>query len=772
MTHPKRPVRILPPEDFLDLRLSDPADKAGGVPAVTNAFKHVMEETGFLKGMKLLMHMNQKDGFDCPGCAWPDPEHRSGVAEYCENGAKALAEEATDKRLDGSFFRKHSVEEMSRWSDYEIGKAGRLVQPLYLAADSSHYKPLGWPEAFEILGSKLKSLDSPDEAVFYTSGRTSNEAAFLYQLFVRQYGTNNMPDCSNMCHESSGVGLKETLGIGKGSVTLEDIHAAELILVIGQNPGTNHPRMLSALKKCKQNGGKIIHVNPIPEAGLKKFSHPQDPMDLLNGGQALADLYIQVRINGDVAFLKGIMKLLRDMEQEDPGSAFDHTFIREKTAGFETLDEDLARVDIEECLRLSGVSTGELSQAAEMVASHSKIIICWAMGLTQHRNGVENIREVVNLLLLRGAIGKPGAGTCPVRGHSNVQGDRTVGIVEKPSEAFLKALDKHFGIRSPREHGYDTVHAIEAMEAGKVKVFMGMGGNFISATPDSERTGRAMQNCELSVQVSTKLNRAHLVTGREALILPCLSRSERDMQPSGQQFVTVENSMGIVHSSRGDRKPASAVLLSEPAIVAGIARATFGDQSPVNWATMVNDYDNVREAIEAVIPGFDDYNLRVREPGGFSLPNCAREGWFDTPDGKAQFTINPLPDNAPAEGHFVLMTIRSHDQFNTTIYGLDDRYRGIYNERRVLLMNRRDMAIGDFYKGQVVHLKSHFKGSIREAHNFRIIPYDIAQGCLAAYFPETNNLVPLEDRARGSHTPASKFVEVSVIKAEDAAPAL
>lgn len=769
MTHNKRSVNILPPENFLDLRLEEPADKAGGVPAVTNAFKHVLEETGFASGMKLLMNMNQKEGFDCPGCAWPDPEKRSSVAEYCENGAKALAEEATDKRLDGAFFRKHSVEEMSRWSDYEIGKAGRLVQPMYLAADSSHYKPIGWPEAFEKMARHLKALDLPDEAVFYTSGRTSNEAAFLYQLFVRQFGTNNLPDCSNMCHESSGVGLKETLGIGKGSVTLQDLHEAELILVMGQNPGTNHPRMLSALKKCKQNGGKIIHVNPIPEAGLKKFSHPQDPMDLLTGGQVLSDLYVQVRINGDIAFLKGVMKLLRDKELANPGTVYDHEFILEKTAGFKALDAALAKVDIAECLRLSGVTQGELSQVAEMVATHSKMICCWAMGLTQHRNGVENIQEVVNLLLLRGAIGKPGAGTCPVRGHSNVQGDRTVGIVERPAEAFLDALDRHFGIRSPREHGYDTVHAIEAMEQGKVKVFMGMGGNFISATPDSERTGQAMQNCALSVQVSTKLNRAHLVTGTEALILPCLARSERDMQAEGQQFVTVENSMGIVHQSKGDRKPASDVLLSEPAIVAGIAHAAFGDDSPVAWSTITNNYDTIREHIAAVIPGFEDYNQKVRQPGGFALPNCTREGWFDTPDGKAQFTVNPLPDNEPPAGRFVLMTIRSHDQFNTTIYGLDDRYRGIFNERRVLLMNRRDMAKGDFYKGQVVHLRSHFRDEEREANNFKIVPYDIAEGCLAAYFPETNNLVALEDRAHKSHTPASKFIEVSVIKEENPA---
>lgn len=765
MSQLKRDVSILPPEEFAELRLGEPADKAGGVPAVNTALRHVLEETGFAKGMTLLSKMNQTSGFDCPGCAWPDPKKRSSVAEYCENGAKALAEEATNKRLEGSFFKKHTVEELSRWTDFEIGKAGRLVQPMLLEKGSSHYKPVSWSEAFGLIGRELRGLDSADEAVFYTSGRTSNEAAFLYQLFVRAYGTNNLPDCSNMCHESSGVGLTETLGIGKGSVTLEDLYEARLILVMGQNPGTNHPRMLSALKRCKQNGGTIVTVNPLPEAGLKKFAHPQDPVDLLTGGQLLADLFVQVRINGDVAFLKGVLKLLWEQEKQAPGTVFDQEFIETYTEQLGDLQAHLDTISLEDCLKGAGVSYGAISQVAELVAKHEKIIVCWAMGLTQQRNGVDNIRELVNLLLLRGAIGKPGAGTCPVRGHSNVQGDRTMGIVEKPSEAFLARLEAHFQTTMPRAHGYDTVHAIEAMEQGKAKVFIGMGGNFISATPDSLRTGQAMQNCRLTVHVSTKLNRAHLVTGAQALILPCLARSERDMQASGQQFVTVENSMGVVHSSTGDRRPASDLLLSEPLIVAGMAKATLGDASTIDWSHLVAHYDHIREAIEAVIPGFERFNERVRQKGGFYLPNGVRERKFNTPSGKARFTVNPLPQQTVAAGHYVLMTIRSHDQFNTTIYGMDDRYRGVYNERRVLFMNRKDMAKADLFKGQVVHLRSHFEGKVREARNFKIVPYDIASGCLAAYFPETNNLVPLEDRAARSFTPVSKCIEVSLVEA-------
>ncbi len=760
----KRDVSILPPEQFADLKLTTPKDKAAGVPAVMVAMKHLSEEFGVWQGIKVLSKMNQKEGFDCPGCAWPDPEKRSNLGEYCENGAKALAEEATQKRVTPEFFSKYSVEELSQLTDYEIGKAGRITEPMYLAADSSHYKPISWEEAFRLISNKLNSLDSPNEAVFYTSGRTSNEAAFLYQLFVRQYGTNNLPDCSNMCHESSGKGLSETVGIGKGSVTLKDLYEAEVVMVMGQNPGTNHPRMLIALEKCKKNGGKIINVNPIPEAGTNAFIDPQNPLAIIKGGSQLTDQYLQVKVNGDVALLKAVMMLLLEAEKKNPGQVFDLDFIKEKTEGYDELIAQLESMDFDAVVVASGVSESEIRALADLLAQKKKIIICWAMGLTQHENGVDNIREIVNLLLLKGSIGKPGAGTCPVRGHSNVQGDRTMGIWEKPKEAFLKKLDAHFGIDTPRAHGYDSVEAIEAMHADKVKVFFAMGGNFISATPDSQLTGEAMQNCELTVQVSTKLNRSHLVTGQEALILPCISRSEEDIQNGNQQFLTVENSMGVVHKTEGKFKPASSQLMSEPAIVAQLGAATFGENSPVRWSEMTDNYDQIRNHIEATIPGFESYNKRVRKPGGFDLPNGARTGDFTTPSGKAHFTVNPLPDNQVAAGHLVMMTVRTHDQFNTTIYGMDDRYRGVLNERRVVLMNPADMAEKDLKKEEVIHLKSHFKGEERMARNFKVVPYNIAKGCVGTYFPEANVLVPIGSVAKGSNTPVSKFVEVEIIK--------
>ena len=760
----KRDVSILPPEKFADLKLSSLKEKAAGLPAVVTAMKHLSEELGIWQGIKVLNKMNQKEGFDCPGCAWPDPKKRSSLGEYCENGVKALAEEATQKRVNPEFFSKYSVEELSLLTDYEIGKAGRITEPMYLAADSSHYAPISWDAAFEKIGEKLRALPSPDEAVFYTSGRTSNEAAFLYQLFVRQYGTNNLPDCSNMCHESSGKGLSETLGIGKGSVTLEDIYEAEVVMVMGQNPGTNHPRMLIALEKCKKNGGQVVNINPIPESGTNTFIDPQNPLAILKGGTKINDLYLQVRVNGDVALLKAVMYLLLEAEKKAPGTVFDLDFIKEKCTGYEELIAHLETTDFEQAVADSGVSEGQIRVLAAMLARKKKIIICWAMGLTQQENGVQNIREIVNLLLLKGSIGKPGAGTCPVRGHSNVQGDRTMGIWEKPKEAFLAKLDEHFGIQTPREHGYDSVDAIKAMHENKVKVFIAMGGNFISATPDSQLTGEAMQNCELTVQVSTKLNRSHLVTGKEAIILPCISRSERDIQQGQQQFVTVENSMGVVHKSEGKFTPASDQLMSEPAIVAGIAQATFGIDSPINWEAMCSQYDTIRNHIEATIPGFDQYNERVRKPGGFDLPNGARQGEFLTSDHKAHFTLNPIPENKIKPGNLIMMTVRTHDQFNTTIYGMDDRYRGIHNERRVVLMNQADMAERGLEKEQVIHLKSHFRGEERMARNFKVVPFDIAPGCIATYFPEANVLVPINSVAKGSNTPVSKFVEVEIVK--------
>ncbi|MCL4155995.1 UNVERIFIED_CONTAM: hypothetical protein GTU68_014816, partial [Idotea baltica] len=628
--------------------------------------------------------MNQMTGFDCPGCAWPDPDDkRSLLAEYCENGAKAFAEEATTKRVDPDFFARYSVKELSQGTDLWIGKQGRLTHPMILKPGNTHYEPISWDDAFSLIGKELKGLQSPDEAIFYTSGRTSNEAAFLYQLFVRMYGTNNLPDCSNMCHESSGQGLSQTVGIGKGSVTLEDLHEAEVIMVVGQNPGTNHPRMLTALQKCKQNGGKIITVNPLPEAGLMRFKHPQQLNGVFGKGTDLTDVFLQVKINEDIALSKALMLLMQEAEEQNPGTVWDRDFIDGFTDGYEEFIADLQQYNFQELVDQSGVSEKEIRKAAGLLIRHKKIIICWAMGLTQHKNGVANIQEMVNMLLLKGSIGKPGAGTCPVRGHSNVQGDRTMGIWEKPKSAFLDRLQAVFDFNPPREHGFDTVHAIEAMHDGKAKIFIAMGGNFLSATPDTEITGEALRKCKLTVQISTKLNRSHLIHGETALILPCLARSEKDIREKGKQVVSVENSMGKVHPSAGTLSPASDHLLSEPAIVSSLAKSVLNESPSTDWEKWANDYDKIRELIEQCIPGFEDYNVRLRQPGGFYLPNGARERKFNTPDGKAHFSINPTSQHTLEPNQYLMTTVRSHDQYNTTIYGLDDRYRGIYNERRV-----------------------------------------------------------------------------------------
>lgn len=733
---------------------------AAGFPAVSSSIAHLSKELGLFQGLRIMAKVNQKGGIDCPGCAWPDPAHRSKLGEYCENGAKAIAEEATSARVSPEFFAKHALEELSTWSDYELGKAGRITHPMLLRKGASHYESISWDEAFHHISQKIKKYN-PNESVFYTSGRTGNETAFLYQLMVRKLGTNNLPDCSNMCHESSGVGLGETLGVGKGSVTLSDLYEAEVIMVMGQNPGTNHPRMLSALQKCKQNGGKIIHVNPLPEAGTTKFIDPQSPLEILKGGTTIADLFLQVKINGDLALLKLIMKGL--LEREDAGEdvGIDHDFIQKNTENVAEFLADIRNTDEAKCYEQSGLSKEEVDACIELIAKHQKIIICWAMGITQHRNGVANVQEIVNLLLMKGAIAKPGAGTCPVRGHSNVQGDRTMGIYEKPSKSFLESLEKHFNFTPPQEHGYDVVDSISAMNEGKVKVFMAMGGNFISATPDSELTARAMQKVELSVQISTKLNRSHIITGDEAIILPCKSRVELDEQGGVVQFQSVENSMGVVHRSKGSFAPASEALKSEVRIVCELSSALFPEEKEqwINWA---QDYNLVRDEIEATIPGFTDFNRRVRISGGFDLPNVAREGLFI--EGKAKFTVNDLPDYNLSEGQLIMMTIRSHDQYNTTIYGLDDRYRGIFNERRVILMHRDDMKERGLQTKDIVSIHSDFLGERRSVREFIVVDFDIAKGCCATYFPEANALVPLKSVAKKSNTPASKFIEVVVEK--------
>ncbi len=758
------------PETLLKMKLGKISDAAAGVTGVKVAVKHVFSEMGPARGLKALFNLNQKGGVDCPSCAWPDPDDdRSVIGEYCENGAKAIAEEATSKKLTAAFFKENSIADLALLNDYEIGKKGRLAEPMYLAEGASHYQPITWENAFIKIAEQLNSCSDPNEAVFYTSGRTSNEAAFLYQLFVRQFGTNNLPDCSNMCHESSGVALGESLGIGKGSVKLEDFYEAEVIFIIGQNPGTNHPRMLSALQKAKENGATIISVNPLPETGLVAFKDPQSIKGALGIKARLTDLFLQVRINGDLALLQAISYLLLQEEAQNPGSVWDADFIEKQTFGFNEWQAHIQSKDLNFLVEQSGIALDQIKETVDAIKNKKKIIACWAMGLTQHRNAVDTIKEVVNLLIAKGSIGKPGAGTCPVRGHSNVQGDRTMGIYEKPSKVFLDNLERVFEFEMPREHGYDVVDCIRAMHQNKVKVFIAMGGNFLSATPDTLYTAEALQNTQLTVQISTKLNRSHLITGKEALILPCFGRTDEDVLNGELQFVTTENSMGVIQMSKGVLKPVSNHLKSEPMIVCHMAKAVFGDNSVVNWDRYMEHYDRIRWDIERCIPGFDLYNDRVRLPGGFYLPNSSREGNFSvTSTGKANFNCADVEPIVLEEGELMMQTLRSHDQFNTTIYGLDDRYRGITNERRVIFMNERDIEMQGFKAGDRVDLFNYHGGRERVARNFIIVPFSIPKNCAATYFPETNVLVPIESVAKKSNTPTSKMVILRLRKHEEA----
>ncbi|PYS90880.1 MAG: hypothetical protein DMF64_13830 [Acidobacteria bacterium] len=751
-----------PPVALTGLRMTGVDKIAGGVPAIISTMKYAFGEMGALRSLRTLARVNQPDGFDCPGCAWPEPDAERAHIEFCENGAKHVADEATTKRVTPEFFRLWSVTKLTEQTDLWLNQQGRLTHPSLRRKGSDNYEPVSWDEAFKLIADELNALALPDEAIFYTSGRTSNEAAFLYQLFVRQFGTNNLPDCSNMCHESSGTALTETIGVGKGTVTLADFAQADAIFIIGQNPGTNHPRMLSTLEQAKQRGAKIVHINPLPETGLHAFKHPQDVLHLLGSGTRLADLFLQVRVNGDVALLQGICKEVLAAEAARPGTVLDQEFIKAHTVGFDEYVAALESVDWVEIVEACGVARAELKAAADIYVKAERVIVCWAMGLTQHKNAVANIQEIVNLLLLRGNIGRAGAGVCPVRGHSNVQGDRTMGIWERPTAAFLDSLAREFNFMPPRAHGYDTVNAIKAMHEGKAQVFFALGGNFLSATPDTEYTAAALRRCRLTAHVSTKLNRAHLITGEQALILPCLGRTEADVQATGEQFVSCENSMGVVQASRGRLAPASEHLLSEPLIVARLATATLGARSSVDWLSLGADYDRIRAAIERVVPGFQDYNRRVRAPGGFYLPNAARERVFKTASGKAQFTIHQLPRHELAPGQFLMLTMRSHDQFNTTIYGLDDRYRGVFNERRVVLLNPEDMKEAGLKAQQVVDLVSHFDGEERIARRFVVVPYSIPRRSAATYFPEANALVPINHVAERSNTPASKSVIISI----------
>jgi molybdopterin-dependent oxidoreductase alpha subunit len=735
---------------------------AAGFRSIYETVHHGMREMGVERTVQTLLKLNQKDGFDCPSCAWPDPDGERKTAEFCENGAKAVASEATTKHLTPEVFREHSISELLRQSDFKLEEMGRITHPMVRRKGSDHYEPLSWDDAFRLIGDTLKSLESPNEASFYTSGRASNEAAFLYGLFGRQFGTNNLPDCSNMCHESSGTGLTETIGFGKATIAIEDFSQADSIFVIGQNPGTCHPRMLTELQKAVRNGCKIVSINPLRETGMMRFKNPQQPFNLLGHGTDLACLFLPVRINGDVALLKGIMKEMLAEDERTGGKILAHDFIDHHTEGFDEFARDIRNESWDRIVEGSGISRDLIREAANVAMNSERMICSWAMGITQHRNGVANVQTILNFVLLRGQIGRAGAGVCPMRGHSNVQGDRTVGIWEKMSPEFLNALGKEFHFSPPEKHGFDTVRTIEAMHQGKVKVFVGLGGNFLAATPDTKYVAEALESCRLTVQISTKLNRAHLITGEQALILPCLGRTEQDVQKGGPQFVSVEDTTGVVHQSHGSLAPASEHLRSEPAIIAGIAMATLAENTTVDWQGLMDNYDRIREHIEHVVPGFTQYNARVRQPGGFYLPNAPRQGKFRTPSARAKFTVHPIPRHELDRDQLLLTSLRSHDQFNTTIYSENDRYRGVSGGRRVVFLNPDDMQRLGIRKDQWVDLISHFESETRRVERFKAIPYEIPTGCAATYFPEANALVPIRNVAEKSNQPVSKSLVITL----------
>ncbi|KAB7732779.1 FdhF/YdeP family oxidoreductase [Rudanella paleaurantiibacter] len=764
----------VPPEELSgQLEVRQPQTEAAGITAVIKSVEHVFSRTDLGRGWTALYKVNQTDGYDCPSCAWPDPDHgRSAIAEYCENGAKAIADEVMTRHTASPvLFQRYSVADLLQKTDHWLGQQGRLTHPMVLrtagksaAPHALHYEPISWDEAFDLIATELKALPSPDEAIFYTSGRTANETAFLYQLLVRMYGTNNLPDCSNMCHESTGVALGETIGLGKASIVYDDFAKAEVIIIMGQNPGTNAPRMLTALEEAKRNGAQIVAVNPLVETGLLAFKHPQKVRDVVLGGQTLTDLYLQIRINTDLALMKAVCKLLLQEETKHLGRVLDRAFIDAHTAGYDAFVQALNGYELDDLIRQTGLAIEQVMTLVEAIRFKKRIIICWAMGLTQHKNAVETIREVINLLLLKGSIGIEGGGVAPIRGHSNVQGDRTMGIYEKPKPQFLDALERVFGFTAPRKPGYDVVAAVKAMHEGRAKVFFGMGGNFALATSDTNYCAEALQKCRLTVHVSTKLNRSHLTHGQTALILPCLGHSDIDRQASGEQFVTMENTTGVVQMSKGVVEPISNLMLSEPAIVAGIGKRL---RPNFDWDACVSNYDTIRDLIAETIEGCADYNAKVRHRGGFYLPNGPRKRQFTTPDGKAHFTVNTPIVHTLRPGELLLMTVRSHDQFNTTVYGNDDRYRGIYNERRVLFMHPNDIAEQGLRDRQVVDLHSHYAGTDgvvqqRTAHRFIVVSYDIPRGNVAAYFPETNVLVPIDSIADKSHTPTSKSIVITV----------
>ena len=751
---PLTPLEPEPP------RLRKPKKSAAGIPAILSTAKYGLGNMGLISSIKKLSKVNDFDGFDCPGCAWPDPDNHRSFAEFCENGAKAVADEGTRSRADANFWSKWSVSELSKQSDHWLNSQGRITQPMILLPGTEYYVPITWNDSFDLIADNLVSLADPNEAIFYTSGRTSNEAAFLWQLLARRFGTNNLPDCSNMCHESSGVALNESIGIGKGTVTLDDFNSAELIIVVGQNPGTNHPRMLTALRDARKKGASIISINPLIETGMKRFKHPQNPIEMFGRGSSIADKHLKIKINSDQALFRAFSKIIIE------SGKIDKEFISTYTNGFEEYKELVLNSDIENISEITGISSNEIREVSHKISNSKSTIVCWAMGITQHKNSVATIQEIVNFLLLGGNIGKPGAGVCPVRGHSNVQGDRTVGINHKPSPNFIQNLDKSTGIVSPTEHGYDSVEAVKAMESGAAKVFLAMGGNFVSAMSDTNRTSNAITNCDLTVHISTKPNRSHLITGKTGLILPCLGRTEIDESTIGRQFVTVENSMGIVHSSKGQSQPASSYLISEPSIVSGIGGAleTRLERSGIAWQNLSDNYDLVRDLIEKTIPEFENYNRRVESKSGFYLPNPPRDSrTFKTKNALANFVCHDISCVSNSD-EFMMMTIRSHDQYNTTIYGLDDRYRGIKKGRRVVLMNEDDMLESNFKEGELVDLSSNRDTGAVISPSWYVVPYDIPKGNVATYFPESNVLIPLDSVADRSNTPTSKSVPIGIKK--------
>ncbi|MEO8529067.1 MAG: FdhF/YdeP family oxidoreductase [Pseudolysinimonas sp.] len=757
MTEPTDP----PTGPYPDIKIGHNENYAVGVPAILHSMEPALLQMGPVRTAKLMLAINQKDGFDCMSCAWPDPGHRN-VLEFCENGTKAVTWEATPVTVPTSFWKENSLTALLDRDEYWLGQQGRLTEPVYKARGSDHYEPVSWDRAFELIADRLNALKSPDEAAFYTSGRTANETAFLYQLFVRAYGTNNLPDCSNMCHESTGTAMGETLGIGKSTIAYDDFGKADLVIVMGQNPGTNHPRMLSALEECKRNGGRIIAVNPLPEAGLIRYKNPQKMRGIIGHGTAMADLFLQIRSGGDMALLQSASRRVLDAESAAPGTVLDHDFLAEHTSGLAEFETHLADFDEAAALVATGLTSAELDAFAAEYLAADRVIITWAMGLTQQKKAVSTIKEIVNLLLLRGNIGRPGAGASPIRGHSNVQGDRTMGIWEKMPEKFMDAMDAEFGFSVPREHGYDALKTVDGLQRGDLKVFFAMGGNFVGAISDTAAAEAAMRGASLTVQVSTKLNRSHVVTGEEAIILPTLGRTEIDLQNGAAQFVSVEDSVCAVHASHGAVPPVAKGLLSEVAIVARLGKATLGDRFGIDWDAYEHDYDAIRERIAHVVPGFADFNTVIRQKGGFILPNGPRdERRFDTATGKAMITVNELEHLERPVGRLILQTLRSHDQFNTTIYSLNDRYRGIKKGRDVIFVNPDDLFELGLADNQRVDIYSEWKDEPdRVLRNYRIVAYPTAKGCAAAYYPEANVLVPLASAAEESNTPVSKAVIV------------